>query len=138
MHILLSLASLFKWRLSKIDVKTAFLQTGQATRDVYVITPCERNDRGRSLRLLLAAAYGLINGNEKWQELSEKMLFRIGFIQVPLVPQLLYIKLGASTVAIIAKIVDDILISDSPADTDPIIEKINIKFKLGTIVHGPG
>lgn len=65
------------------------------------------------------------------------MLSQISFLQVPLLPQPLYIKRGASTAIILAKILDEILIADNPEDTDDIIVPIIIKFKLGTIVHGP-
>ncbi|CAN8065041.1 unnamed protein product [Agarophyton chilense] len=36
-RILLSFSCLFKWALVKVDVKSAFLQTGEAKRDVYVV-----------------------------------------------------------------------------------------------------
>lgn len=38
-RILLSLASVFKWCLAKVDFTSAFLQTGKAERDVYVVPP---------------------------------------------------------------------------------------------------
>lgn len=56
LRILLLTASLQKWRLSKIDVKSASLQTGNAARDVYVIPPKESADLGKVLWLLLAAS----------------------------------------------------------------------------------
>lgn len=51
MRILLSTATKQKWRLTKLDVKTAFLQTGQAERDVYVIPPRESDDFGKAIWL---------------------------------------------------------------------------------------
>lgn len=56
MRILLSIVSSFEFRLSKLDVKTSFIQTGHAKRDVFFIPPRESNDRCIYL-------YGLINAN---------------------------------------------------------------------------
>lgn len=59
--------------ISKTDVKSAFLQTGDAVRDVYVISPYESADRGRFHFLLLFGAYELVNANTKWQALSDTL-----------------------------------------------------------------
>lgn len=53
-----------RWRLIRIDVKTAFLQTGPASGDVYVIPPREYSF-WKELWLLLVATYGLVNWNAK-------------------------------------------------------------------------
>lgn len=45
-----SAASLENWRLIKIDIKTAFLQTGNAERDVHV-SPIESQDSGKCMWL---------------------------------------------------------------------------------------
>lgn len=46
-------------------------------RDVLVIPTCKINDRGKVLWLLLAAAYGLVNDNDKWKVLSDFLLIKI-------------------------------------------------------------
>lgn len=40
--------------------------------------------------------------------------------------------------AVVIKVVDDILLTGKSTIVDSIIEKINSRFILGTIVHGPG
>ena len=40
-RILASIATIIKWAVSKIDFVSAFLQIGDAKRDVCIITPCE-------------------------------------------------------------------------------------------------
>ena len=47
-RLLISIATIYKWRLTKVDVKSAFLQTGAAERQVFVIPPRESSDRFRS------------------------------------------------------------------------------------------
>lgn len=49
MDILISTVSLFGWPMHQLDVKSAFLQTGSAVRDVYVTTPRESPDQGKVL-----------------------------------------------------------------------------------------
>ena len=89
-QLLLSLACFHKWNLAKIDFTSAFLQTGAANRNVYVIPPRESNDKSHYW-LLLTSAYGLVNANAKWQEQSDLFLNTIEFTQLIFVPQLFYI-----------------------------------------------
>ena len=65
-RVVLSTAALLKWRIIKIDVKSAFLQTGPAERQIYVIPPRESSHK-HELWLFLTAAYGPVNDNAKWQ-----------------------------------------------------------------------
>ena len=63
-RILTSIATMMQWLISKIDFVSAFLQTGDARRDVSVIAP--RECRKRSFNwLLLTSAYGLAKANAK-------------------------------------------------------------------------
>jgi len=107
-QMLLSIASLMKWPLSKIDFTSAFLQTGNAERDVYVIPPRECGDRSKYW-LLLTAAYGLVNANAKWQKHSDEVVRSIGFLQLVFVPQLFYWKNGNELAMVAVKVVDHIL-----------------------------
>lgn len=65
-QFLLSVPSFKKWRLTEIDVKSAFLQAGSAARDVYIIPLRESSDRSQYW-LRLAASYDLVTANAKWQ-----------------------------------------------------------------------
>lgn len=65
--IILSTAALERLRLLKLDVKTAFLQTGKDDRDVYILPPRESSKRYRCVWLLCTAAYGLVNPNVQKQ-----------------------------------------------------------------------
>lgn len=136
-RIILSIATLFAWILTAIDVKTAFLQTGRAERDVYVIPPTESTDRGSKMWLLLCAAYGLINSNAKWQVQSDQELKDIGFQQIPVVPQLFMLRRNGKLVVVLAKFVDDILLTGVPEIVKEVIERFNKRFKLGNTCHGP-
>lgn len=58
-QISLLFATIFKRCLAKIDFESAFLQTGDALRDVYVVLPRESSDENHYW-LLLKAAYGVV------------------------------------------------------------------------------
>lgn len=64
MRIVLPIATIKNWHLSKIDFKSAFLQSGPACRDVYVVPPLESKSRF-VYYLLNTAAYGLVNASAK-------------------------------------------------------------------------
>lgn len=91
MRILSSTESLFGRPLHKLDVKAAFQQTGQTTRNVYVGPTRESADRARSQCLLLTAAYGMVNTKTKCQVQSDALLHGLDFESAPLVPQLFFL-----------------------------------------------
>lgn len=62
-HIIASTIPLCRWRLNKIDVKTAFLQTGDAQRHVYVTLSVDNDGSDKCLWLPLTASYGLFKAN---------------------------------------------------------------------------
>lgn len=120
-----------------MDVQSAFLQTGNADRNVYVVPP--RESKNRSFYwLLLTAAYGLVNANAKSQVQSDNLLFSLGLYQLAYVPQLFYLKHNGKLVLLVVKTVDDILATGPEHEVDSFVSKFNNKFKLGTIAHVPG
>lgn len=138
MRILLSAVSLLQWSLYKLDVKSAFLHTGDAQRDVYVIPPRESSDLRKVLWIFLTASYGLVHANSKWQHLRDDFLLSIGFEHAALLPQLFVMRRNGSLVAVGAKIVDDIILCGLVEVLLGVIDRINRHFTLGTLVHGPG
>lgn len=70
---------MFRWTLAKIDFTAAFLQSGEAQRDVYVVPPKECAHRTKLYWILLSATYGLVNASAKWQEELDTFFSSIGF-----------------------------------------------------------
>ena len=137
-RMLLSLATIMKWPVAKIDFKSAFLQTGFAQRDVYVVPPRESRTKNHYW-LLLTAAYGLVNANAKWQNAIDNYLTTLGFLQVRYIPQLFYVMDTQNNLSIVAtKIVDDVLFCGELNTVTRYISKIQEKYELGTIYTGPG
>lgn len=56
---------------------SAFLQKCDSKRDVYLIPSREYTIRGKSIRILFATSYGLINDNAKWQFQSDELVYEL-------------------------------------------------------------
>lgn len=135
---MLSIATIFHWCLAKIDVKRAFIQTGKARRDFYVIPPIESEQRGNYC-LLLSAAYGLVNATAKWQERSDKLITSISLAQLIYVPQIFFKRnVVGQLMMITVKVVDDVLFSGEVSVVKAAINQIQMQYELGTVVFGPG
>lgn len=57
----LSIATIFKWKLPNIHVKGAFLQTDCAQRDFYVLSPIGSSDKDKLYWLIHSDAYVPVN-----------------------------------------------------------------------------
>ena len=135
--ILLSIATMMKWPLSKIDLSRAFLQTGAAKREVYVILP--RECRQKSFYWLQrTSAYILFNANAKWQEQCDFVFLSMGLCQSRFVPQLFYAKKGSDLETIAVKMVDDVLITRKRNKVQNVLSSILLQYKLGIVVLEPG
>lgn len=122
LRLFASLASLKKWRVTKIDVTTSSLRTGSADRDVYVVPSVESANRSKCLRLLLTAAYSLVNSNAKWKVMSDQLLTEIGFYSIPLIPKQFMFYGFFGLTQMLSEIVDDFLICGVPEHVDETIK----------------
>lgn len=87
-RLLLSISSLHRFPLTKLDETPAFLQTGNAARDVYVMPPRKSSDPGKVLWILVTNAYGLVNANAKGKLQSEAIMLKVVFEYVQIVTQI--------------------------------------------------
>lgn len=102
-----------------------------------MIPPRECANRTRHW-LLLVAAYGLVNASAKWQDQSDKLPHKFVLIPLAVILELYYMHKPCRLVPIVAKIVEDILIAGVDEVVDRLISDFNERFKLGTVLHGPG
>ena len=109
---MLSLAVLKKRYLTKVGVASSFLQSRPAQRDVHVVPPREFTDREFYL-LLLAAAYGIVNENAKWQIHCDHTFANPGLYSVKYIPQLFPLGDSTGIKLISLKVEDDILTAGS-------------------------
>ncbi len=135
-RILTSIATIMKWPIAKIDFAGAFLQTGDAKRDVYFISPRECRRRS-NYWLLLTSAYGFVYANAKWQEHCDHLFSILGLLQSLYFPQLFFSR--AKILDILAvKIVDDVLITGLSDRIQAFVAEVQKTYELGIAVYGPG
>lgn len=133
----LCFATLEVWRLTKTDVKAAFIQTGQALRDLFVINPCQCTTTDMYW-ILLTATNGLDNANVKCQSQSDQKCFDLGLEQCRALPQLFFFMENDQLVLLAAKIVHEILFTGVDAAVDKFVDGFISKLEFGSIVHGAG
>lgn len=137
-RILISIATFRGCRVIRIYVKTAFLQSIPANRNVYVIPPRESQSRG-VLWVLLAAAYGLVNSNAKWQVKSDDALTSLSLVQSSTIPQLFLHFYSENHVdLVVIKMADAILATGTDCALRSFAQDFGKKFNLAEITHGPG
>lgn len=124
------MAVLDRCQLTKLDVKTAFLQTGCAERDVYLTPPNKSADWLKWLLLLLTAAYGLVNANAKCQSASGQVRVYIGLKKLPLLSQLFMMTSANGLMSLLAQKVDKFLICGPTNHADIIISEIKDHFEI--------
>lgn len=124
-------------RVSRLDVRSAFLQTGHTARDVYVQPPRASSYRGKVLWLLLTAAY-VLNPNAKWRVPSDALMFNTFFNVHRSYHNSFSTKKKGCVVKMLAKLVDNLHFPGFFAMTTTTIDLIEKRFELGAVPHGPG
>lgn len=116
--------------LAEIYVQTAFLQTGSAERDFYVITLHERANKSQYF-LLLTARHGLVNESFNWQVLSDLLVYDICLTQLTHVPSLFNVNQDGLLSALVIKIVRDILMKEKVDTVYKIVAEVYHKQSSG-------
>ena len=137
MRMVCSFAVDMGYDLKAMDIKTAFLQTGELKREVYMKPPKEAQDT-KHLWRLLKTAYGLVDGPIRWYRHSREVFLRFGLIPSKIDPALYYLPgtVGKKHHLIVATQVDDFLYTGR-ADKMRLFEKYNNNtYKVGQISEG--
>lgn len=119
-------------------MKAAFLQTGEAKREVYVRPPSESRMRSTHIWLLLTAAYGIVNSNAKWKNHSDLVMLDIGLRLSTHATQLFYRKEDGRLVLIVARIVEDLKAAGEAGRVEHFMKELTRRFKFGDVKHAPG
>lgn len=136
-RVVSSTATVRKWQCVRTDTEAEFMQTGQSTRDVYVIPPYESRFRNM-LCLLAVVEYNLVNSNSKCQKLSDDAFFELRPKAMTEIPLLFVLIKEGKLVLLVSKIGDDSFLTSTDEALRDFIISFNEKFKPGDVVHGPG
>lgn len=137
-RVVLTGTGICRWRIVKIDVETALNKFGLADLNVYVRPPKELK-LCYGLWLLLAAGYGFITANFKWQFVSDNAFFDLSLQHIALISQC-FIKSDSNgcVVLLVIKIVDDILVCGLDPQLWSFINAFENKLNLDKITYGSG
>lgn len=70
--------------------------------------------------------------------LSDQLLLDVGFVPALLHRQMFFIVDNAAVTVVLAKIVEDLLVAGMTGRVDPLLQRIDDRFILGTVAHGTG
>ena len=106
LRVILMIAAMKKWSIKTTDVKSAFLQGSDLTREVLIKPPKEANSKGK-LWKLKKCLYGLQDASRMWYLKVEKRLKQLGFQQSVMDYGLFYLKKNDNLIGLIGLHVDD-------------------------------
>jgi hypothetical protein len=108
---ILSLATMMKWKVHQMDVKTTFLN-GERKEEVYVEQPLgfETHDRETHVCRLKKALYGLKQAPKAWYGRIDNFLMSLGFTKSSANPNL-YLKVEDGEPVILLLYVDDLFLT---------------------------
>lgn len=138
-RIVLSVASSRKWMLAKSDIKSALLQIRKARHDICAISipPCNGTDHFHYwLLLLLTAAYGFINAITKWQDKSDRVLFKLSLQRMSFMSQLFFLIKNQFNLLLAVKIVDDLFMTGKQSKVENFIFNFNHFIFFGRVSRG--
>lgn len=138
-RLMISIIVILGFRMGIIDVKGAYLQSGNIRRKIYVRPPAEiPNTRGQ-LWLLTKLPYGITEAGRQWQKSVETWLIgTAGFERVFGVSQL-FVKRGdkGKINMIVSKVTDDILMGGSVKHMEEFATMMKKRYEISkTIIDG--
>lgn len=84
------------------------------------------------------AAYCLFNSNAKFKKHFDDFILRLGLQHVAVVPQLFYFVKYSQLGIRVVKLVDTLLVTGIPSETNSFLTNFNKELSFGTLVSGPG
>ena len=129
--LFLAIAANEGWAVESSDVSSAFLQSDNIDRDIFIQPPPEREKQGMVWKLL-KPCYGLDDASRKWFLSFKSCLLDLGFRQSKREICLFYYMMEEKLEGFLMFHVDDVLSAGSEKFL-PILEKLRAKYKFGRI-----
>ena len=126
----LTIASSLSWTIQSLDVKTAFLQSFEITRDVFIRPPIEANTQG--VWRLKKPVYGLSDSSRLWYLTIRKRLTDIGMSVSTHDQGLFYQHIDNNICTILILFVDDILLTAPQLIIEDQVKNIKDMFLIGS------
>jgi transposase InsO family protein len=131
LRTVLAIAAAKEWTITATDIKSAFLQGSEMTRDVYVKPPLEANMPGK-LWKLKKCLYGLRDASRAWYEKVAEKLEAAGFKRSDYDAGLFFLKNSqGKLIGIVGLHVDDFISAGTTEFSTIIIPKVLSIFQVG-------
>ena len=134
LRTVLAIAATNKWKVSSIDIKSAFLQGRQIEREVIVKPPKEAG-KGKLWRLR-KALYGLNDAAREWYLKVHETIAEMGGTRSTYDNAIFYWQKDDQLCGLCTTHVDDFILSGSPELLDDIEKEIHRRFKVGAHCEG--
>ena len=135
LRISLTIMASNQWKCMSLDVKTAFLQSHQLERDIYLIPPKEASTS--KLWKLNKAVYGLNEASRQWYNRVSDELIKLGMKRCQYDEALFYLHIQKVLVGIITVHVDDFLYGGTDQFHKTIILPLQRIFEIGRMCSTP-
>ena len=132
--IFLAIAANEGWQVECSDVRSAFLQSDDIDRELFVQPPPERSKPGMIWKLV-KPCYGLNDASRKWFLSFKNTLLHLGMTQSKREICLFYYHKAGKLDGFLIFHVDDVLSSGSD-EFKAIMGKLRMKYKFGKIERG--
>ena len=130
LHMLLTVAATWGWKIKSGDVKSAYLQGERLDREVYMVPPLERRRPGFVWRLV-KAVYGMNDSGRKWYFKVEEVLVRLGCKKAKLDHCFFFYRSQDKLQGIMLVWVDDIFYAGTEKFENEVMKQVAEEFLIG-------
>lgn len=134
-RLLLAVICQNKWQVNSMDIKSAFLQGMQLSREIYVRPPPEA-EKGNILWKLNKCVYGLADASLYWYNKVKEIMLSTGGKMSQVDPAVFYwLDEQCKVIGVLACHVDDFLWAGSETFTTEVIPTLKSAFHVGREEH---
>ena len=134
LRTVLSVIAQKKWSVHTMDVKTAFLQGAELSREIFIKPPKEANFEG--LWKLRKCVYGLADASLAWYKRVCEVMYELGAKKSKVDPAVFVWVVNGQVIGLLASHVDDFIWAGDSTFEEKVIEQIRKKFLIGNEENG--
>ena len=130
-RILLTVAASKDWEIQTTDIKSAFLQGKDISRDVYISPPEESDTPKGNIWKLKKTSYGLIDAAQQFYDSIEEVLLKLEMTQSQVDPTLYYLEEQGHVIGALVTHVNDFVHCGEDFFNEKIMDNLRQKFVAG-------
>lgn len=132
LRIVLAIAAQKGWKPHTMDIKTAFLQGMDLSRDIFIWPPKEAGEKDGHVWHLRKCVYGLIDASMHWYKKVKEVMIKCGATTSNVDPAIFYWNSeGSGLKGILASHVDDFLWAGNNNFEQTVISQVRMLLNVG-------